>query len=386
MFTDALSVNLGRSSMFLALRELGFARTRFLLMGGVVALVAILVVLLSGLSAGLVNDGVSGLKRTPVTDFAFAEGTGTDAAFTRSVIDVDQVDMMAEQPGVVDAAPYGLLLANAHREDDSPVDLTLVGVEPGSFVAPTELAEGDAVGAADGIVISETAAEDGLAVGDTVTLDRPERTLTVVGVLDGQHTFGHVDVAYLPLSTWQELVAGADGPGDEVPAVATAVALRTDDAFDRTAADAAAGTVTRTLSESFGASPGYTAETATLLLIQVFLYAISALVVGAFFTVWTIQRRHEIAVMRAMGARRRFLLADSLGQAAVLLLGSIAVGFGLGIAAGAGLSASPMPFALQAADLVLAGALLFVLGMAGAAVAVARVTSVDPLTALGGQR
>jgi len=372
--------------MFLALRELGFARTRFLLMGGVVALVAILVVLLSGLSAGLVNDGVSGLKRTPVTDFAFAEGTGTDAAFTRSVIDVDQVDTMAEQPGVVDAAPYGLLLANAHREDDSPVDLTLVGVEPGSFVAPTELAEGDAVGAADGIVISETAAEDGLAVGDTVTLDRPERTLTVVGVLDGQHTFGHVDVAYLPLSTWQELVAGADGPGDEVPAVATAVALRTDDAFDRTAADAAAGTVTRTLSESFGASPGYTAETATLLLIQVFLYAISALVVGAFFTVWTIQRRHEIAVMRAMGARRRFLLADSLGQAAVLLLGSIAVGFGLGIAAGAGLSASPMPFALQAADLVLAGALLFVLGMAGAAVAVARVTSVDPLTALGGQR
>ena len=153
--------------MFLALRELVFARTRFLLMGGVVALVAVLVVLLSGLSAGLVNDGVSGLERTPVTDFAFAEGTGTDAAFTRSVIETDQVGTMAEQPGVLEAAPYGLLLANAHQEDGSPVDLTLVGVEPGSFVAPAAIAEGDAVGAEDGCVVAATAGLAGLARGAT---------------------------------------------------------------------------------------------------------------------------------------------------------------------------------------------------------------------------
>ena len=44
--------------MFLALRELSFARGRFALMGSVVALIAILMVLLSGLSVGLVNDGV----------------------------------------------------------------------------------------------------------------------------------------------------------------------------------------------------------------------------------------------------------------------------------------------------------------------------------------
>ena len=38
--------------MFLALRELRFARGRFALMGSVVALIAILMVLLSGLSVG----------------------------------------------------------------------------------------------------------------------------------------------------------------------------------------------------------------------------------------------------------------------------------------------------------------------------------------------
>lgn len=66
--------------MFLALRELWFARNRFLLMGAVVALISILMVILSGLSSGLVNDGVSALQRTPIQAFAFAPEA-------RSVID-----------------------------------------------------------------------------------------------------------------------------------------------------------------------------------------------------------------------------------------------------------------------------------------------------------
>jgi putative ABC transport system permease protein len=41
--------------MFLAVRELRFARGRFTLMGIVIALIAVLVVLLSGLSSGLVT-------------------------------------------------------------------------------------------------------------------------------------------------------------------------------------------------------------------------------------------------------------------------------------------------------------------------------------------
>ena len=78
--------------MFLALRELSFARARFALMGAVVALIAILMVLLSGLSVGLVNDGVSGLQKLPVTSFAFADGVAKDAAFSRSVVGVDAVE------------------------------------------------------------------------------------------------------------------------------------------------------------------------------------------------------------------------------------------------------------------------------------------------------
>src|SRR5699024_11722741 len=82
--------------MFLALRELAFAKGRFSLMGAVIALIAILTVLLSGLSSGLVNDGVSGLKAMPVSAFAFDEGTKTDNAFSRSIIEDEQVTAWRE--------------------------------------------------------------------------------------------------------------------------------------------------------------------------------------------------------------------------------------------------------------------------------------------------
>lgn len=49
--------------MFLARRELSFARGRFALMGVVIALISVLVVLLSGLSSGLVNDGAPAFAR-----------------------------------------------------------------------------------------------------------------------------------------------------------------------------------------------------------------------------------------------------------------------------------------------------------------------------------
>lgn len=379
--------------MFLAWRELWFARSRFSLMGAVVALVAVLVVMLSGLSSGLVNDGVSGLKKLPVSAFAFDEGVAIDSAFSRSTVDRDQVAAWSARDDVAEAALFGNQIVNAEGQGGQAVDLALFGVEPDAFVAPTAsmLAEGDLLGAPHGIVVSETVTELGLGLGDTVTVERLGTELTIVGILSGQHTFGHVDVAYVPLDLWQEIRAGAPAGAEVRPEAydeATAVALSAADGttIDVAAGDQAAGTKTVSLTESFDASPGYAAETLTLDLIQVFLYAISALVVGAFFTVWTLQRKHEIAVARAMGASTSYLVRDALGQAAAVLVLSTAVGMAAGLGLGALLTSTPMPFALETGPLATAAVLLIGLGLLGAAASVGRIARVDPLTALGGQR
>lgn len=387
--------------MFLALRELAYARGRFSLMGLVIGLIAILMVLLSGLSSGLVNDGVSGLKALPVSAFAFDEGTKTDNAFSRSVVDAEQLAAWQDQPGVAEAEPMGASIMNAVTDAGQQVDLTMFGVDPEGFLAP-EPADGEALSAPAGIVVSESLRGEGIELGTVITLDRIDTELEVIGFTDGQATFGHVDIAYLPLATWQ-LIAAGQAPANAAPTQqqldaldfdqASVIALQgtegsalaTGDPGALAAGDEAAATTTMTLEESFNASPGYEAETLTLSMIQVFLYAIGALVVGAFFTVWTIQRGHELAVLRAMGASTGYLLRDGLAQAAILLVSFTA----LGVAAGVGLGAlmpDGMPFALEAQPIAVASALTILLGLVGAAVAVLRVTRIEPISALGGNR
>lgn len=380
--------------MFLALRELAFAKGRFSLMGAVIALIAVLTVILSGLSSGLVNDGVSGLKSMPVTAFAFDQDTKTDNAFSRSVVDGKQLNSWQEQPAVEAAAPMGTSMMNAVTDDGTQVDVTFFGVEPGSFIAPA-VSEGAKLGAANGLVVSETLRQEGVEIGTTLVLDRIDTELEVIGFTEGQATFGHVNVAYLPLATWQMIAAGKSPAGVPTEAdtkdldfnYSSVIALKAADGaqIDLAVGDAAAKTTSMPLEESFNASPGYQAETMTLEMIKVFLYAICALVVGAFFSVWTIQRKQEIAVLRAMGAPVRYLLRDGISQAAILLVVFTVVGIAAGLGLGSAMPAG-MPFALESIPIITAAALTVILGLAGAAISIIRIARIDPLSALGGNR
>jgi putative ABC transport system permease protein len=385
--------------MFLAVRSLSFQRGRFALVGLVISLLALLTVMLSGLATGLVNDGVSGLKGLPVSAFAFESGIQTDNAFSRSVVDEGQRDTWAGQTGIDQAELFGVSIVNTTSDTGEDLDLTLFGVAPNSFLLP-KLGDGEQVGSVDGVVLSRTAADDGVKLGDTLTLDRVGTTLQVVGFTDKQDTFGHVDVGYLPLATWQYIASGTSAAGAPTDAsvaagaidTASAIALRTADGgslesagVDVAAADEAAHTTTLSLTKAFGASPGYTAETATITLIQVFLYVITALVIGAFFTVWTVQRQHELAVLRAVGTPTGFLLRDGIAQAGFLLTAFTAVGVvvGLGFAA---IMPAEAPFAIEAVPVVSAGLAMIILGLIGASLAVLRIARIEPATALGGQR
>jgi len=169
--------------MFLALRELAFARGRFLLMGAVVALIAILIVLLSGLTVGLINDGVSGLQRMDVTSFAFQKDVNEGSAFSRSVVGPESVQTWQSRDGVENAAPFGNTLVNARTNQNVEIDLALFGVEPDSYLNP-EAAEGASMKGEGQIVISSTAAEEGIHIGDTVIIEPAGTELEVVGILN----------------------------------------------------------------------------------------------------------------------------------------------------------------------------------------------------------
>ncbi|MFE0491049.1 ABC transporter permease [Streptomyces griseoaurantiacus] len=375
--------------MFLALRDLRFARGRFALMGAVVALIAVLGVLLSGLASGLADAGISGLRALPVTHMAFDE-TATSEQFSRSTVERKDWQAWSKAPGVKRAEPFGNTLANARvtrgAEKGEQVNLAVFGMAPDSPLAP-RLTEGKGLhdgGAA--IVITREIADLGVGVGDVLTADRSEVPLKVVGVLDEKVSYGHIGIVYTDLDTWRHLHYGLPG---ELPEAAreqaTAVALTLADGADVAAVEKATGTRADSKETTYGASPGYTAESSTMALIKGFLYAISALVVGAFFTVWTVQRKAEIALLKALGAPTAYILRDALAQVLAVLLGATAVGTAAGLALGSAMIGKA-PFSLSAPAIATSAGLLVGLGIVGAVVAVRRITAVDPLTALGATR
>ena len=176
--------------------------------------------------------------------------------------------------------------------------------------------------------------------------------------------------------TWQAL-SGAAGP--------TALAVDPGTA-DPAALDRAWNTTTVSRSDALAGIDGFSAEQGSLRLIQGFLFAVSALVIGAFFTVWTVQRGTDIAVLKAVGASSGYLVRDALAQALVLLLGGTLAGAATGLAGGVLLGVGGMPFAVGASTVAVPVLAMVLLGLAGAALAVRRITSVDPLTALGANR
>ncbi len=366
--------------MFVARRDLRFAKGRFALMGSVVALLTMLMVLLTGLAAGLVDDNISAVRDLPADHLAFDATTGV--RFSQSVVDDATVATLAAQPGVTDAAPLGNALVNGTGPDGAGIDLALFGVDPGSFLAPTA-AQGQGLGSGDGVVISPTLADKhAVGIGDTIHLDRVDADLQVVGVLGDDANYGHVPVAYAPIDLWRRVTYPM---GDEGTDKATLVALRTTDGFDPTAAGSVSDTTVVTRSASFAGSPGYAEETGTLTMIKCFLYLIGAVLVGAFFAVWTVQRKPEIGLLKALGASNAYLLRDALGQALAILTLSALVGLVVSLGLGA-MIPNGAPFAFVPGPVLLAGAAVVALGLLGAAMSVRRITSVDPLIALGGAR
>lgn len=360
--------------MFLALRDLRRGIRRFLLVGLVVTLIGTLSTVLAALADGLVRDGTSGLRELPLTNIAFQPNARS--VFSRSTLDSKALDAWEKAPGVV-ASPLGMSFINADPLGSGPdLDLAMFGIADDSFLLPDEGARA-AMSQPGTLVLAEELREEGAKVGDRYRVTGADVDLRVVGFTFAG-SYGHVPLAYTSLDTWRSIAYGSDPRGRF-----SAVAIKAEPGADLAATDRIAGTETVTKKQSYDGSPGYSAETATMTLIRSFLVVIAALVVGAFFTVLTIQRTRQIGLLKAMGASNLYVLRDGLGQMAVVVV----VGTLAGLLVGTGLvellASGQAPVELtRSAILVTVGSMVGA-GLLGSLVAFRRITSVEPAIALG---
>ncbi|MCS5496499.1 ABC transporter permease [Cnuibacter physcomitrellae] len=361
--------------MFVAWRDLRYARGRFLLIGAVVGLITLLVGFLAGLTGGLAGQNVSAVLGLPGDRLVLQQPSTGSVSFSESSITPDVVDDWRSAPGVTAVTPLGIAQGRAAGPgaDSGAVGVALVGIPSdarGSTVGDLAPAGDDTVGLSSGAASALRA-----SVGDTISLAGSDFRVESVG---GDAWYSHTPVVALSPTAWAELDQRLGGTGDP-----TVLAVSGSPAWDSVAAST--GTVAETPLGSLSALETFRSEIGSLGLMIVMLLGISALVVGAFFTVWTLQRAGDIAVLKALGASTRSLVRDALGQALVVLV--VGIGVGTGVVVGlAVLLGDALPFLLSPLTTVVPAVLLTLLGLAGAAVALRTVTSADPLTALGSTR
>lgn len=379
--------------MFLALRDLAFAKGRFLLMATVIIMVALMMVLLTGLSSGLVDRNISGIRALPITHIAFEYDD--KPTWSNSMVEREMWEGWAEQAGVKASAPLGNTLFNARTSKGEPVNLALWGMEPGSFIDPGA-DEGIPIGEDPyGVVVSRMLVEDNnVEVGDTIVLDRVLTELKVVGILQQHNNIAHTPVVYAPFRLWAEASYGPPGgppPGESLPDIlydfATVVALQLEETTDMAAIaaiDEELFTVALDKPMSFVASTGYTAERDSVRINQGFLLVIATLVIGAFFSVWTIQRTQEIGLIKALGASTGYLIRDALAQAFLLLAFAATIGILIGYYLGTFIvERTDIPYVIEINAMMISGGLVIGGGLVGAALAVRTIARIDPIIALG---
>lgn len=345
--------------MFLAFRDIRAAKGRFALIGVVVGLITLLIVMLTGLTDGLSKQNTSALESIDADRIVFA---GQKVSYAESSIPNTVLQQWQDAEGVRTVAPVGI--TQTRLDIGSKVyPVAVFGLPSGTTVPGGVVPE-------RGVLLPEdveSASSGQVSLGGTpVTLSSDSGVPT--------RYYSHQIVVWADLDTWRQVAH------DQDPTVLSI----TGDLSEKEWKDLATQTGTQVVSvkESFAGLAAYQSERGSLQAIQVLLYGISALVIVAFLSVWTIQRTRDLAILRALGAQRSYVFKDSLGQAIVVLMvgvvGGVLFGVGLGL-----LAERMLPFSLTFASIVVPGLGVFVLGVLGALLATRRVLSTDPQLALG---
>ncbi|MGB3306560.1 MAG: ABC transporter permease [Thermomicrobiales bacterium] len=361
--------------MFVAWRDLRFARGRFALITVVVVLITVLVGFLSGLTSGLADQNISAVEGLAADRIVFsAPADGADLSFSDSGISAEQLAQWRHALTDGAVSPIGISMGKV-VDGDKQASVAFWGIEKGmenggSVVAPERDGE---------VVLSQGAAESlEASEGDEVRI--ADQSYSVSGIA-GDAWYSHTPVVWMTLADWQAY-GRATGVGG---AAATVLAVSGAASQSWSEIDANAGTLSTSVSGSLSAIGAFSSENGSLNLMIAMLYGISALVIGSFFVVWTIQRSGDIAILKALGASTWSLVRDAVGQALIVLVLGVTIGIGLTALFGM-VAKGSVPFVISPGTTVIPGLAMIGLGMVGAAFALRTVVSSDPLTALGSNR
>lgn len=350
---------------------------RYLVAGGTLTLLVILLLLLGGLLDGL-TAATTGAYRSLGADVIVYSDTAR-FSLLRSRIEPDIRARVEMVPGVREVAGLGVVLIGGRREGAGEVlDLAVFGYEAPTLLAAAPPAPG--TGFADRSLEAE-----GVRVGDTVLVGPAAEQVRVVGWVEGARYLAQSSLwvaeptwrrvletsrpdAALDAGVWQALVVDAVGDAE---------------ALARKIRREVPGTSALTMPEAILRLPGVEAQQDTFRQIIGVTLGVVGLVVALFFALVVLERVGTFGMLKAIGASSWQLAATLVTQAALIAAGAFVVG---GLAAiGLGLVIpEEVPVELRTSRAVATGVAVLAMALLGSAISLRRLIRIEPGSAVGG--
>lgn len=364
--------------MFLAVRELKYAKLRYLLIGFIMMLIAWLTFIVSGLANGLAADNASAMENMRGNYVVLQDNA--DQKLARSSIPTSQLDKIRQEEGVKEAAPLSqTMMTLSQTSKDKKIDVTIFGVEPKSMIMPDILDGRSVEKLGENEVIADTSLkENGVGIGDTLENKETGVSMVVVGFAEGQ-MFSHMPVLYTDIESWNHMMQST---GRKQTPSYNAIMVKGNEDIQTSLEKKISHIEVVTKEESIKSIPGYKEEQGSLTMMISFLIVIAAFVQAVFFYVITLQKTNQFGVLKAMGAKTSYLAKNLIGQ--VLMLAAAAIGMSIALTFGvSALFPEGMPFELGTNTLVKYSALLIGVAVIGALLSLQRIAKIDAIEAIG---
>lgn len=380
-------------AVYLAIKEIWRTRGRFILFSMVIGLITMLVLFVAALAEGLGSGNREYLEK--LTADLVVYQSNVDLSTGASRLGTSRLNEIRRVEGVAAAGPIGVASVALMQGEKKPLNVALIGVEPGQPGEPPVFAGSHLLSrrGREAILDRNVALRTGLKVGDPFTIKSIQATkeefytLRVAGISDNRQ-FSLQPSVTVPLLTWDKLRPQAVKGGVEgAEIVANIVGVRLDNPQDWAAMAQRIASQVRDVQvvdreTAYKATPGYSAQQSTLDTQKYFALLIGILVIGGFFQILTLQKVAQIGMLKAIGASN-----SVVGAAAIIQIIAVTV-FGVALGATVSLLLSlafpptvPIVFAPNAVAAAIG--LLLLIGPIGGLVSVRYSLKVEPLTALG---
>lgn len=253
--------------MFLAIRELKHSKLRYLLIGLIMVLVALLVFIISGLANGLSSDNASSIQNMKADYFVMEHDSKNK--LNRSIISMEKLDEIRASSDVKATEGLGQMMITLNKVGSSEkTDVTIFATNASGILAPKIIEGTNYDNKKQGEIVADRSLKEfGYRLGDSLKDDLSGKVLTIVGFTEKQ-SYSHSPVVYMNIKGWQEMNPVLKNQDNN--SIST-IAVQMDSKAEEAVRKSMSGDVTLiSKDESLQSIPGFKEEQGTLTMMIAF--------------------------------------------------------------------------------------------------------------------